>query len=443
MIRLGWLDKPDDRYRIGNRLFEISSLAPIRHELREAVLPFLQDLHNATKTTVQLGVLDGTQILVVEKITGHRPMPMLSQPGGTIPAYCSGLGRAILAYSDPRSSTRSWRRTCPARTPRTLTSPVAILRELTAIPHRGLAVDREEGNIGVSCVAAPIFGPLGDVVAALSVTGPTGLVRVDRVGPGHPARRGGGLARLLHPPLKRPPERDAGLRGARGGAHAVSSDTPATWRCGDLKEATVTLGGGYMLPSREGHAIAAIGLSITMKTNGKSTHDAYSLFEYAIPPRTDGPPPHVHTREDESFICLAGRLDVHLGGEDFVLGHSATTCSCRATWSTRSATRTARSADHARRDHRRGRAGLVTAKVLTQAGHRVNVYDKAPDVGGGWSRTRRYPGLTTQSPKAQYSFSDFPMPRTTPSGRPARRSRPTSPRTPPRRPRPRCGSAPR
>lgn len=81
----------------------------------------------------------------------------------------------------------------------------------------------------------------------------------------------------------------------------------------------MTLGGGYLLPSREGHAIAAIGLGITMKTDGKSTHDAYSLFEYAIPPETDGPPPHVHTREDESFICLAGRLDVHLGGEDFVL----------------------------------------------------------------------------------------------------------------------------
>ena len=58
-----------------------------------------------------------------------------------------------------------------------------------------------------------------------------------------------------------------------------------------------------------------------------------------------------------------------------------------------------------------GVAGLSTAKVLAQAGHEVVVYDKAPDVGGVWSSTRRYPGLTTQSPKAQYSLSDFPMPR--------------------------------
>src|SRR5512139_4096295 len=74
-----------------------------------------------------------------------------------------------------------------------------------------------------------------------------------------------------------------------------------------------------MLPSRDGTQIPAIGLGITMKTDGKSTHDAYSLFEYAIPPETSGPPPHIHTREDESFICLAGRLNVMLGGQDFVL----------------------------------------------------------------------------------------------------------------------------
>ena len=183
MIRLGWLEKHGDRYRIGNHLLEIASLAPIRLELREAVLPFLQDLHQATKVTVQLGVLDGTQVLVVEKITGHRAIPMLSQVGGMIPAYCSALGRAILAYSQPAVIDVALAGPLPARTPRTLTSRVAIMRELTSVPGRGWATDREEGNIGVSCVAAPIFGPLGDVAAALSVSGPSQLVRADRIGP--------------------------------------------------------------------------------------------------------------------------------------------------------------------------------------------------------------------------------------------------------------------
>ncbi|WP_328876178.1 IclR family transcriptional regulator [Streptomyces sp. NBC_00287] len=183
MLKLGWLDKPHGRYRIGNRLFEISSLAPIKHELREAVLPFLQDLHHATKATVQLGVLEGTQILVVERITGHRPMPMLSQAGGIIPAYCSGLGRAILAYAEPATVDAVLSSELPRRTPRTLTRPLAIRRELASIPTRGWAVDREEGVIGVSCVGAPVFGPLGDVVAAVSATGPNHLIRADRIGP--------------------------------------------------------------------------------------------------------------------------------------------------------------------------------------------------------------------------------------------------------------------
>jgi DNA-binding IclR family transcriptional regulator len=183
MIRLGWLDKPERRYRVGNRLFEVSGLAPVRHELREAVLPFLQDLYAATRTTVQLGVLDGLNVLVVEKISGHRPMPMLSQVGGRIPAHCSALGRAILAYSEPELIDAVIQAGLAPRTSRTVTSPTTLRRELAAIPGRGWAQEREEGNIGVGCVAAPVFGPMGQVAAALSVTGPVAGVRADRLGP--------------------------------------------------------------------------------------------------------------------------------------------------------------------------------------------------------------------------------------------------------------------
>ena len=212
----------------------------------------------------------------------------------------------------------------------------------------------------------------------------------------------------------------------------------------------MTLGGGYMLPSREGHAIAAIGLGITMKTDGKSTHDAYSLFEYAIPPETNGPPPHVHTREDESFICLAGRLDVHLGRRGLRAGARrlpvpASRCRARvpqpvrrgvachlrglpggvgavlpgARGPARPAPRTSRSSktimadfgielrlppeaglSHADRDHRR-RVRRARHRQGADAGRarRHGVFDKAPDVGGVWSATRRYPGLTHAEPE--------------------------------------------
>jgi DNA-binding IclR family transcriptional regulator len=147
------------------------------------MLPFLQDLYGATRITVQLGVLDGVRVLVVEKITGHRPMPMLSPVGGFIPAYCSGLGRAMLAYAGEDVLEEVIAAGMPARTPRTITTAVGFRRELATVAHRGWASDREEGNIGVSCVAAPIFGWSGEAVAAMSVTGPTALVRADRAGP--------------------------------------------------------------------------------------------------------------------------------------------------------------------------------------------------------------------------------------------------------------------
>ena len=183
MLDLGWLDKPHDRYRIGNRLFELSGLVPVRHELREAVLPFLQDLYAAARVTVQLGVLEGDQVLVVEKITGHRPMPMLSQVGGMIPAHCSGLGRAILAWADPETLRGVVAAGLEPRTPKTVTDPVALQRVLAAVVERGWAFDHEEGNVGVSCVAAPIFDAEGAVVAALSVTGPSAAVREEVIGP--------------------------------------------------------------------------------------------------------------------------------------------------------------------------------------------------------------------------------------------------------------------
>ena len=202
MIKLGWLDKPKDRYRVGNRLFEISSLAPIRHELREAALPFLQDLHAAAKTTVQLGVLEGTQVLVVERITGHRPMPMLEQAGGKIPAHCSALGRAILAYSDPDTIEAILGAGLPAAHPPHADQPGRGAAGADRDPAPGLGGRPGRGQHRDQLRRGARLRP--------ARPGRGGAVghRADRPGPGRadrprrPAGRGGGVPRVrLAPPL--------------------------------------------------------------------------------------------------------------------------------------------------------------------------------------------------------------------------------------------------
>ena len=181
MIKLGWLDKPGDRYRVGRRIFELSGLVAVRRELREAALPFMQDLYAAAQTAVQLGVLEGANILIVEKISGHRRMPMLSQVGSTIPAHCSGLGRVILSHSDEETIDSVLRAGLSARTSRTITSEAEWRAELAAVRTRGWAADREEGNLAINCIAAPVFDWTGTIAAAISVTGPASLINPDRL----------------------------------------------------------------------------------------------------------------------------------------------------------------------------------------------------------------------------------------------------------------------
>jgi DNA-binding IclR family transcriptional regulator len=183
MIELGWLQRVDGRYMVGERLFEVASLAPSRYELRDAVLPYMQDIHEATRLTVQLGILDGIDVVLVEKISGHRDIGFLTHVGGRIPAYASSLGRAILAHSPADVVDAALAGDLEARTRLTITSPDLVRTELVAVAERGWAVDREEGNIGVSCVGVPVFGPTSQIVAALSVTGPSGLIRPEEHGP--------------------------------------------------------------------------------------------------------------------------------------------------------------------------------------------------------------------------------------------------------------------
>jgi DNA-binding IclR family transcriptional regulator len=183
MIKLGWLNYRDGQYSLGTRMFEFAGLSPVRTELREAALPFLEDLYEATHATVHLGVRDGLEILYIDKISGHDRVTDLSRVGGRMPLHCTSLGKSILAFSPPDVRRDVISHGLPRYTGATITSAIMLERELAAVAVRQVAFDRQESSIDIICAGAPVFGPDQQVVAALSVTSPVGRVRLDRIAP--------------------------------------------------------------------------------------------------------------------------------------------------------------------------------------------------------------------------------------------------------------------
>ncbi len=183
MIKLGWLNYHGGQYSLGTRMFEFAGLSPVRTELREAALPFLEDLYEATHATVHLGVMDGLEILYIDKISGHDRVTDLSRVGGRMPLHCTSLGKSILAFSTPDVRREVISHGLPRYTGATISSPTMLERELAAVAARQVAFDRQESSIDLICAGAPVFGPDQQVVAALSVTSPVGRARLDRIAP--------------------------------------------------------------------------------------------------------------------------------------------------------------------------------------------------------------------------------------------------------------------
>jgi DNA-binding IclR family transcriptional regulator len=181
LVDLGWLERHDDRFAIGSRMFEIGGLSPVQNRLRATALPHLEDLYEATHETVHLGVLMGSQVLYVEKLSGHRPATRLSRVGGRMPAHCTAIGKVLTAYSGPGAEVALRHTGLPPRTPATITSRMRLESELRTIRGAGVAFDREECENGLVCVAAPVRVGAGTPAAAISVTAATGRVQLTRM----------------------------------------------------------------------------------------------------------------------------------------------------------------------------------------------------------------------------------------------------------------------
>jgi DNA-binding IclR family transcriptional regulator len=180
LVDLGALERCDDKYRLGIHLFEMGSAVSRQRRLREAALPFMEDLYEATHETVHLGVLDGNNVLYIEKISGRRSSPIATQIGTRKPVYCTALGKAILAFSPRPVLEEILGLPLSRRTPHTISTPEALMREVARIRSAGISYDREEFALGTTCVAAPLVAGDGYAEAALSITGPTSRFNADQ-----------------------------------------------------------------------------------------------------------------------------------------------------------------------------------------------------------------------------------------------------------------------
>ncbi len=159
--------------RLAHAAWQTSSLAPIAR-------PHIDGLSAVLGETVHLAQLDNAQVLYVDKRNAREPLPMYSQAGKVGPAYCTGVGKAMIAFLPeeelgPILAQQSYHRF----TDGTLTSEAALRTELARIRSRGYAFDREEHEPGIICVALPIRTRSGRVLGALSVTSSTERTSLD------------------------------------------------------------------------------------------------------------------------------------------------------------------------------------------------------------------------------------------------------------------------
>src|SRR5262245_11851292 len=174
LVALRWLRRSGRDYELGMRLVELGSLAVHQDRLHRAATPLLHDLHRATGLVVHMAVLDGSDVVYLEKIGDRMTAAIPSRVGGRQPAHCAAVGKAMLAYNDEADIDLTSRKTRYS-----IGTPAQLTAELAKVRAHGVAVDREESLSGFGCVAAPIGAP-GEAVAAVSVCGPMNRMSFDQ-----------------------------------------------------------------------------------------------------------------------------------------------------------------------------------------------------------------------------------------------------------------------
>lgn len=185
LVDLGMLERRQDTFALGLRIFEWGAQAEKQRDLRRIAVPHLADLHSRLGQTVHLGVLDGSDVVYVEKIESRMALKCPTRVGGRRPAHATALGKAMLAFT-PGALDALVRGGLDHHTRHTIVAPGNLHRQLVDVRRDFVSIEVEESFVGVACVASPILGADGIAVGAISVS--TSAVNFD-------ARRFAPLAR--------------------------------------------------------------------------------------------------------------------------------------------------------------------------------------------------------------------------------------------------------
>ncbi|WP_108815701.1 IclR family transcriptional regulator [Loktanella sp. Alg231-35] len=161
-------------YSPGLRLVRLAHAAWDQSTLAPVARPHIDALSNAVGETVHLAQLDAAQVLYIDKRNAGKPVEMYSQAGKVGPAYCTGVGKVMMAFLDEVTADRVIeQQSFHVFTEHTLDTAEALRAELSDIRQNGYGFDREEHEPGIICVAMPILTDTGRVLGALSVTSTT------------------------------------------------------------------------------------------------------------------------------------------------------------------------------------------------------------------------------------------------------------------------------
>jgi DNA-binding IclR family transcriptional regulator len=175
LVDHGYIDRVETRYQLGLAAFELGNMvAECRpRSLRSVAIPYMADLHRNSDATVHLAVLDGLDVLYVDKIYGHHGVDVPSRIGGRIPALCTALGKVMLAFSCDDLIDRALSVRVPRLTSKTMTNPAILRSSLLKARETGLAYDIEGSSLGAHCLAAPILRrSTSEVLGAVSLSFP-------------------------------------------------------------------------------------------------------------------------------------------------------------------------------------------------------------------------------------------------------------------------------